>query len=334
MPKAFVVKEINKFAVEDVGEPPAPADGHVIIKVKAAAVNPVDYKMARTGYFVKSFPARLGIDVSGTVSAVGPNVTQFKLGDEVFGRPAIDGFSEYATAPASGIYRKPANLTHEQASTLGCGVSTAIIGLFADSGLKLARPKEHRKWFAPEWVLVWGASSSVGAYAVQLAAAAGYSVIATASAKHHDAVRKLGAVHVVDYSRPDAIEELKKLAGGGRCRTAFDAVGGSATRMCADALRADTDRPSTVVSIAADVNNPPQMPEGVQLLPRVNGFDPASHSFASQVMNEEVLEYFAAGRLAPNKVKVVDGGLDGVAHALELSSSGKVSGEKLVVVLA
>ncbi|KAJ3158813.1 hypothetical protein HDU86_002497 [Geranomyces michiganensis] len=332
MPKAFVVKEVGKFAVEDVGEPAAPADGHVIIKVKAAAVNPIDHKMANTGFFVRSFPARLGLDVSGTISAVGPNVSQFKVGDEVFGRPAIDGFSEYATAPAAGVFKKPENLTHEQASTLGAGVTTAIIGLFAESGLKLARPKEHRRWFAPEWVLIWGASSSVGQYAVQLAAAAGYSVIATASPKNHAAVQKLGAVHVVDYSRADAVDELKKLAG--RCRWAFDAVGGSATRSCADALRGDAEMPAKVVSIATDPANPPTMPEGVQLLPRVMSFDPDSFAFASQVMNEEVLAYFAAGRLAPNKVKVVDGGLDGVAPALELSSSGKVSAEKLVVVLA
>ncbi|TPX55387.1 hypothetical protein PhCBS80983_g05345 [Powellomyces hirtus] len=332
MPRAVVLKKIGEIAVQEV-ESPTAGDGQVVIKTKVAAINPIDWKMIKHGMFVQSFPARLGLDVSGVVEEVGPNAEKFgfKKGDEVFARPLGNGYSEFATANARDVYKKPSNLSFEQAATLPVAVLTTIVGLFSNIGLQLARPKENRRWFVPEFVIIWGGSSSVGSIAVQLAAAAGYAVLATASPKHHEYVRKLGAIHVVDYSRSDVVDELKKLTSG-RCRTAFDCIGGNATRLSAEVLRADLERPATVVSIAVDPANAPTLPDGVALK-AVTSFDPSVQDFVAEVMNEEVLEYFAQGRLSPNNVKIVEGGLDGVTKALDLSSTGKVSGEKLVVVL-
>ncbi|KAI8904558.1 hypothetical protein DFJ77DRAFT_443882 [Powellomyces hirtus] len=319
MPKAFVLTGPNKWAVEDV-EIPSAKDGQVVIKVNAAAVK---------RFMIRSYPARLGVDVSGTISAIGPNVTTFKVGDAVFARPQLDGFAEYATATVNHAWHKPANLSHEQAATIPVGTLTAVIGLFSEKGLKLARPKDAKTPTPREYLLVWGGSSTVGSYAVQLAVAAGYAVIATASPKQHEAVRALGAAHVVDYNAPDVVEQIRKLTQG-ECRLAFNAVGGEATLQAAAALRADTGNPSTVVTVAIASG---EVPAGVTLLPAIMGFDPTLIEFVKEFIGDELLMYFADGKIKTSQVRIVEGGLNGVGEALELLATKKVHGEKLVIVL-
>ncbi|KAI8585713.1 chaperonin 10-like protein [Geranomyces variabilis] len=330
MPKAFVLTGPNTWAVNEV-QPPAAKDGQVVIKVHAAAANPLDAKMAKEGFMIRAYPARLGVDISGTISAIGSDVTAFKVGDAVFARPQMDGFAEYSTATVRHTWKKPDNLSFEQAATIPVGTLTAVIGLFSEKGLKLTRPKDAAKPRTPEgkYILVWGGSSNVGSYAVQLAAAAGYTVIATASPKQRDAVLALGAAHVVDYSAPDAVEQIRELTKG-ECRLALNAVGGDATVQAAAALRADEREPSTVVSVAATLG---AIPAGVTLLPPIFGFDPTLVDFVHEMIRNELVEYFAKNEIKPSRVKVVKGGLDGVGEALELLASKKVSGEKLVVVI-
>lgn len=240
----------------------------------------------------------------------------------------MDAFGEYCLADIKQIHKKPSNLSFEQASTLGVGLSTAIGSLFSEKGLRLARPNEHRSWFRPEWVIIWGGSSSVGAYAVQLAAAAGYSVISTASPKNFEYVQSLGAVHVLDYKSPTVVDEIKSLTGG-RVRIGFDAIGGDATGALAKCLVADSARPSTILSIAT-MPDQASLPDGVTLK-WITGADPELNEYVFGVVNEEMLEYLEQGRISTNKVRLVDGGLEGVKQGLELSAGGKVSGEKLVV---
>ncbi|KAJ3147917.1 hypothetical protein HDU89_004991 [Geranomyces variabilis] len=334
MPKAFVLTGPNTWAVDEV-QPPTAKDGQVVIKVHAAAANPLDAKMAKEGLMIRAYPARLGVDISGTISAIGSDVTAFKVGDAVFARPQMDGFAEYATATVRHTWKKPDNLSFEQAATIPVGTLTAVIGLFSEKGLKLTRPKDAklRTPTTPggedKYILVWGGSSTVGSYAVQLAAAAGYTVIATASPKQRDAVLALGAAHVVDYSAPDAVEQIRELTKG-ECRLALNAVGGDATVQAAAALRADEREPSTVVSVAATLG---AIPAGVTLLPPIFGFDPTLVDFVHEMIGNELVEYFAKNEIKPSRVKVVKGGLDGVGEALELLAGKKVSGEKLVVVI-
>ncbi|KAJ3164311.1 hypothetical protein HDU88_005409 [Geranomyces variabilis] len=319
MPKAFVLTGPNTWVVDEV-QPPTAKDGQVVIKVHAAAANPLDAKMAKEGLMIRAYPARLGVDISGTISAIGSDVTAFKVGDAVFARPQMDGFAEYATATVRHTWKKPDNLSFEQAATIPVGTLTAVIGLFSEKGLKLTRPKDAAKPRTPEgkYILVWGGSSNRG-----------YTVIATASPKQRDAVLALGAAHVVDYSAPDAVEQIRELTKG-ECRLALNAVGGDATVQAAAALRADEREPSTVVSVAATLG---AMPAGVTLLPPIFGFDPTLVDFVHEMIGNELVEYFAKDEIKPSRVKVVKGGLDGVGEALELLAGKKVSGEKLVVVI-
>ncbi|KAJ3021371.1 hypothetical protein HKX48_008688 [Thoreauomyces humboldtii] len=323
MPNALFLKGKNSFAVDQVEKPSAKA-GEIVIQTKAVAISSQDLKRANHGE-----SGQFGSDVSGIVADAGSS--NLKVGDEVFARAQTNGFSEYSTALVGSVSKKPTSLSFEQAAVAAGGLHTAIAALFWEKALSLARPQEQRKWFAPEFVIIGGGASATGAYAVQLAAAAGYAVIATAAPEHHEDVRKFGAIHVVDPSRGDLVEELKKRTGGGRSKAALDTTGGDASVKLAGALKANTDRPSIVVSIADPDLKALSVPDGVHVK-SVTGQEPEVQAFAAEVLSGEVLEYLAQGRIKPGKATVVDGGLSGVQKALERAAAAN-GGETFVSVL-
>ena len=179
-------------------EKPVPNDNQVLVKVRAAALNPLDLTI-RTPTWIrlmigrrKPKETRLGVDYAGTVDAVGKNVTQFKPGDEVFGGK-IGAYSEYVTAVADrAVMLKPANVTFGQAASVPVAALTALQGL---------RDKGHLQ--PGQKVLVNGASGGVGTFAVQIAKSLGAEVTAVTSTRNVDLVRSLGADHVIDYTKED-----------------------------------------------------------------------------------------------------------------------------------
>ncbi len=184
--------------VTDV-EKPVPKDNEVLIKVRAASVNPVDWHFVRGApYLVRIMTGlrkpkitRPGVDVAGQVEAVGRNVTQFKPGDEVFGG-CRGAFAEYACAIEDRLALKPANITFEDAAAVPVAALTALQGL-RDKG----RIQPGHK------VLVDGASGGVGTFAVQIAKSFGAEVTAVCSPRNVDKARSIGADHVIDYTRED-----------------------------------------------------------------------------------------------------------------------------------
>jgi NADPH:quinone reductase-like Zn-dependent oxidoreductase len=180
-----------------------PSDDEVLIKVYAAAVNPLDLFQLRGAPLLRSIPGmrkpkvtRLGVDVAGQVEAVGSNVTQFKPGDEVFGVGgkgfAGGGFAEYVCAAEDKLALKPANISFEEAAAVPIAAITALQGL-RDKG----RIQPGQK------VLIDGASGGVGTFAVQIAKSFGAEVTAVCSTKKVDTARSIGADHVIDYTRED-----------------------------------------------------------------------------------------------------------------------------------
>jgi NADPH:quinone reductase-like Zn-dependent oxidoreductase len=177
---------------------PTVGDGDVLIKVHAAGVDPgVWHLMTGLPYLVRLMGVGLrapkvrvrGRDVAGMVAAVGKDVTQFKVGDPVYG--FCDGsYAEYACAPADHFAPKPANLTFEQAAAVPISAMTALHAL-RDAG----RMKAGQK------VLIIGAAGGVGSFAVQIAKAFGAEVTGVCSTLKMDLVRSLGADHVIDYTR-------------------------------------------------------------------------------------------------------------------------------------
>jgi len=179
---------------------PAPADDEILVKVHAASVNPLDWHhLEGTPYLVRldagfGTPTnpRLGVDFSGTVEAVGKQVTRFKTGDEVFGGK-FGALADYvAVRQERAIALKPANVTYDQAAAV------AIAGITALQGL---RDKGHIR--PGQQVLINGASGGVGTFAVQIAKSYGATVTGVCSTRNLELVRSLGADRVVDYTRED-----------------------------------------------------------------------------------------------------------------------------------
>jgi NADPH:quinone reductase-like Zn-dependent oxidoreductase len=199
------------------GQRPEPGDGQVLIRVLAAAVNPMDWKYRR-GFVEKTLPAVLGFDVSGKVEA--SRAEGFAEGDEVFGLAASGGYAEFATASAAVIAKKPAGLSHEQAAAIPVAGLTAWQALFDRGGLERGQA-----------ALVAGGAGGVGHFAVQFAKHAGARVIATGSSRNRDFVLSLGADEYVDYTQEDVAEAVSGVD------VAFDTVGGETTQTLLPALR-------------------------------------------------------------------------------------------------
>ena len=173
---------------------PTPLTNEVLIRVRAASVNPIDWKI-RDGYgkqmFNHQMPLILGWDVAGTIEAVGPEVDKFKLGDLVYGYTSLlrDGaYAEFAIAKPAEIALKPASLDFVQAAAIPIAALTPWQAMFDTASLQ-----ENQK------VLIHAASGGVGSIAVQLAKAKGAYVIGTASARNADFVRELGVDEFIDY---------------------------------------------------------------------------------------------------------------------------------------
>ena len=190
------VLRVSEVAVPEIGR----AD--VLVAVRSASVNALDWHFT-TGLPMFARPALglrrphrtiPGADVAGVVVALGADVTRHRVGDEVFGEVSGGGFAEYVAAPADWMVAKPANLSFEEASTIGVAAETALQGL-RDWG----RLEEGQR------VLVNGASGGVGTYAVQLAKALGAAhVTAVCSTPNVETAARIGADRVVDYTREDA----------------------------------------------------------------------------------------------------------------------------------
>ncbi|MEU4086170.1 NADP-dependent oxidoreductase [Streptomyces aureus] len=183
-------------------ERPSPRPNEILVRVRAAGVNPTDWKHRATGGFLGEPPFVLGWDVSGVVEATGIGVAAFRPGDEVFGMlpyPFGHGsHAEYVTGPARAFTRKPAGIDHVQAAALPLVSLTAWQALTEQAGV---RPGQR--------VLIHAAAGGVGHVAVQIAKSLGAYVIGTASAGKHDFLRSIGVDEPVDYTSVDFAETVR-----------------------------------------------------------------------------------------------------------------------------
>ena len=199
--------------LEDL-EKPTPTDNQILVRVRAASVNPLDltirgpWPLRPIFGMRKPKDTRLGVDYAGTVEAVGKNVTQFKPGEEVFGGKN-GALAEYVCALADrSVVLKPANMTFEQAAAVPVAAITALQGL-----------RDKGKIQSGQKVLVNGASGGVGTFAVQIAKSFGTEVTGVCSTRNVDLVRSIGADHVIDYTKEDFTK------GAQRYDLIFDLIG-------------------------------------------------------------------------------------------------------------
>jgi NADPH:quinone reductase-like Zn-dependent oxidoreductase len=198
---------VANLKLEDV-EKPTPTDDQLLVRVRAASVNPYDWHFVEgTPYVMRAMgvglrkpkDTRLGVDFAGTVEAVGKNVTQFKPGDEVFGGRG-GAFAQYVCPRATrAVALKPANVSFEEAASVNIAGITALQAL-----------RDKGKVQPGQKVLINGASGGVGTFAIQIAKSLGANVTAVCSTRNVDLVRSLGADRVIDYTKEDFTKSAER----------------------------------------------------------------------------------------------------------------------------
>jgi NADPH:quinone reductase-like Zn-dependent oxidoreductase len=280
-------------------ERPEPGDGELLIKVRAASVNPIDWKFRR-GLADKQLPAVLGSDVSGTVEV--SRAEGFAEGDEVFGFVASGGYAEFATAPAALTAKKPTGVSYEQAAAIPVAGLTAWQALFDRGGLERGQT-----------ALIAGAAGGVGHFAVQFAKLAEARVIGTGSSRNRDFVLGLGAEQYVDYTQQDVAEAVSGVD------VAFDTVGGETTQSLLPAVREG----GILVTIAGAPPTDAARERGVRAELLV--MSPSSEQLT------RIADLVAAGDVRVELAEVIP--LAEVQRAHELSESGHTRG-KIVLAVA
>lgn len=226
--KAIVIREYGSPEVlqyQEV-EPPKMKLDHLLVKVRATCVNPVDWKIRQgmlrliTGH---KFPIILGFDLSGDVVEVGSQVTCFKVGDAIYGNVGLLGgaYAELAAVPEKSIALKPTNMTYEEAASVPVAALTALQALRDLANIQ-----------SGQTVLINGASGGVGTFAVQIAKALGVEVTAVCSSKNSDLVKSLGADRVIDYTQQDFTQ------GRAQYDIILDAVAKQSFSSCKQVLKA------------------------------------------------------------------------------------------------
>jgi NADPH:quinone reductase-like Zn-dependent oxidoreductase len=306
----------GRLVVREVAEPAEPGTGQVLLRVRTASVNPVDW-MIRKGQLRLVMPAKfpliLGHDAAGEVEAVGPEVTRFQPGDAVYGgidiRPQGGSYAERVLARESALAAKPPSLSFEEAAALPVAGLTALQSL-----------RDKGELAAGERVLINGASGGVGHLAVQIAAALGARVTGVSSRRNLDFVRSLGAQEAIDYEeedfagRDDAWDVL------------FDAVGNRSYQDCEPSLAREGG-----IYVTTHVGPRPMLNAAFTSLAGLFG----QKKRARWIMVKHKAEDLAVlrrlvdqGRLRPEIQEVFP--LEKIHQAHDLSETGRVRG-KLVV---
>lgn len=347
---------------------PRPAADEILVRVRAVAVNPIDWVIqgtSRLTYRWLQTPAVLGSDVAGQVVAVGSDVTRFHVGQRVFGLatgtdrgrdPLREGaFQEYTVLLERLASPTPDDLSDDQAAVFPLGLSTAACALFQPAHLGLRMPTGTVPSTLGGVVVVWGGSTSVGMNAIQLARAAGYDVVSTASPRNTALVQSLGADAVVDYASASAVDDLVAAIDGRPVRGAV-ALGAGSTDACIEVLRRTGGTrlamASTPISLADLAGRRHLFPAMLPVFGRIGlttarstlrarragiragfvwGSSLRDDEIGSALWGDVVPRALATGRLRPMPEPLIVGsGLADIQAALDRQRGG-VSARKLVV---
>ena len=286
------------LTLEEAPRPQPPGTGELLVRVRASSVNPADWK-TRAGYFKQwmplALPFVLGRDVSGVVEAIGPGVSRFKKGDEVYG--VVSGaYAEYAVAKEAEVAHKPRSIDHTRAAVIPLAALTAWQALFDKARLA-----------AGQRVLIHGAAGGVGSFAVQLAKWSGATVIATASARNQALLRQLGVDEPIDYEKTRFSDVTRNVD------VVIDTIGGDTQQRSLSVLR----RGGILVSVAA----PPSAGEAAKFGVRAEFL--ATQPSASHLT--EIAKLVDSGRVKPIVESVLP--LSEVRRAHQMSESGHTRGK-------
>jgi len=317
-----------------------PGPGEIVVKVEATGLNPADWKTQVDGGYTTQYPAILGMDAAGVVAAIGHGVQNVSCGDRVFHEGLftnhLSTFKEYSVVPADIAGKIPDNITFDQAASLPTALSTAALALYgpkwANGGAALCAPWDEgkRNFYSRQPIVIFGGSSAVGSYAIQLAKLSGFSPIITTSSPHNfDLLRSYGATHTLDrkLTNSELTQEIKEITSD-PIRIVFDVVSSVDTQNLGYDLLSYNGH--LILSLPSLIDESKQVPEkeitfvigNVHLEPhRKFGADFYSH----------LTDLLAVGDIKPIKTLCVPGGLSAIPEQLEKLKKGEISGQKIVV---
>lgn len=329
-----------------------PKSGEVRVQVLWTASTPLDLHESDGGLLV-SHPQILGDGIAGKVVEVGPDVKDLCVGDEVFGfawRSSTEKAHQiYATLPTYLLGKKPHHIPLEEAVTLPNNFVTAWHSLvtYLDIELPYPKPEDYQPSNPNQAFLIWGGTTSVGQYTLQLLKYYGYKrVAATASKKHHEYLSKLGAAFIADYNDEDVVQQVKGYFGSSPIRV-LDCVG-SAGGSIKPVSKIATE-PGSIVAIllpviikqateeispeySMDVESAAAWGSGVTIR-GVRAHHYLENSWFKENLQPVVMvDLLNRGVIKPNKYRIIEGKslLERAQNALDVLRSGKVSGERLV----
>ncbi|KAE9395973.1 GroES-like protein [Gymnopus androsaceus JB14] len=324
----FLKKALGPFVVASAPIP-KPGPGQVSIKVISAALNPVDWKIQAFDFGVK-YPAIIGADIAGDVEEIGEGVQGFSKGDKVFCQGSfvneMAGFQQYASNPAEIVGKIPSNIDYAQASSIPAGFTTAAIGIMSKNGLALNPSFDANVSFSGKPAFVYGGSSSVGQYAVQVFRLLGFSTIITySSARHTDFLKSLGATHVIDRAEVsvDNLAEVVKKFANAPIENAFNAIGDDGSRAaCFDSL-AEGGK-------LADVNSQAKDKDGKKVFTIFGSPHAPQNKEFGRILWKHLPGLVQDGTIVPNRVEKLPNGLAGIDDGLKKMKANQVSGVKLI----
>ncbi|PWN42391.1 GroES-like protein [Ceraceosorus guamensis] len=345
---AIVEAPRAKTVIKDVPTP-EPKPDEVLIKITAAAINPVDWKMRDepdTYPYLKEYPTPLGSDAAGIVAAVGSSVdsSHLKVGDPVFfqgiiGNPRNSTLQQYAVMPAELAALRPSNITEEEAAGISLASACALVGMYHDTS---STPTKPGPWEPKgdaagkgKALVVLGGSSSVGQYVIQLARLSGYTQIITGSSpSHHEHLKQLGATAVLDRNVADATHYVSALRGLA-VDYVYDAISEESTNKLAIEILQRSSGNKTGKLNMISVIPPSQAVKaeakqagvdisfilGMGSLPHVR---PISVPFFKALTG-----WLKEGKFVPNRTRLINGGLPAIEQALEANKTA--SGVKIII---
>ncbi|KAI8972240.1 GroES-like protein [Trametes punicea] len=324
---------------------PRPGPGEILVKVMAAALNPIDWKITipPDSALIKEYPFITGTDGAGIVVEIGEGVTGVKEGDRIlfqgwFSNPYAT-FQQYCIAPADLTARIPSDISFDQAASVPLGLATVILALYNQypdypRSLRFKPVWEERGTteFSGKPAFILGGASSVGQYAIQVAKLAGFNpIIATASPHNASLLTSLGATHILDrsLSADDILSKLEGLTDGKPLEFVYDAIslpetmplayqalapGGGLVIVQPDVIPAEVKKEGVrkrIAYVLGNVHVPENRACGVEMYKRLTG-------------------WLGKGIIKPNAVEVLPNGLAGALEGLERLKNGKISGRKLI----
>ncbi|KAJ7441499.1 GroES-like protein [Mycena galericulata] len=331
--KALVIKEAKApFTLSTTWPIPKPGPGEILIKIKAAALNPVEWKQQRDGIVIKKYPAVVGLDIAGDVEELGEGVEGYSKGDKVFAggfwQNEMAAYQQYAVIPSEMLAKIPPNIDYAQASTIPVGYVTAAVGLLAalPAGAGLNPTFDPAVNFAGHPAFVFGGSSCVGQFAIQVLRVLGYTKIITyASGKHTEYLKSLGATHVIDRTTvptADVPALVKQIANGAPIKIVYDAISEPATKDASFATLADG---GIAIAVLPGENRNVDGKRFISILGSTH-----IHRDFGVLLWKTLPKQVAEGIIVPNRVEWLPNGLAGIVDGLTRLENHLVSGVKLV----